>query len=158
MSAPWVDIAATFVGERETAGPNDSPFIRRMLASLQANWLLGQPWCGVFTAMCMQRAGLTYPKDYYRARAWEQWGSALARPCYGCVVVFTRTGGGHVGFVIGERADGMLMVLGGNQGDAVNVRAFDRARVTGYRWPLGRPLPEQFALPVVDGQKSTGEA
>jgi hypothetical protein len=38
------------------------------------------------------------------------------------------------------------MVLGGNQGNAVTVAPFDRARVLGYRWPpgftvLGGPMP-----------------
>jgi hypothetical protein len=28
------------------------------------------------------------------------------------------------------------MVLGGNQSDAINIRAFPLDRVTGYRWPV----------------------
>ena len=28
------------------------------------------PWCGTFAAMCVADAGLTPPKDWYRATAW----------------------------------------------------------------------------------------
>jgi surface antigen len=59
----------------------------------------------------------------------------LAEPAYGCIVTFTRKGGGHVGFVVGATADGKLLVLGGNQGNTVSIAAFDHARVTGYFWP-----------------------
>jgi hypothetical protein len=48
--------------------------------------------------------------------------------------------------VVGNDEAGRLMVLGGNQGNAVTVAPFDRARVLGYRWPsgftvLGCPMP-----------------
>ncbi len=36
---------------------------------------------------------------------------------------------------------GNLLVLGGNQGDEVNIREFPLTRVTGYRWPLNEPMP-----------------
>ena len=40
-------------------------------------------------------------------------------------------------------------MLGGNQGDAVNVKAFPLSRMTGYRWPEGEPVPAGD-LPVGD--------
>jgi hypothetical protein len=66
----------------------------------------------------------------------------------GCIVVFTREGGGHVGFVVGQDQQGNLLVLGGNQGDAVNVKAFPLARVSGYRWP-SELVPSTEPLPVM---------
>nr|WP_303803578.1 hypothetical protein [Snodgrassella alvi] len=36
----------------------------------------------------------------------------LYKPAYGCIVTFTRKGGGHVGFVVGKDTRGNLMVLG----------------------------------------------
>ena len=41
---------------------------------------------------------------------------------------------GHVAFYLGATAD-KLFLLGGNQGDAVTVAAFDKARLLGFRWP-----------------------
>ena len=159
MSEPtWLTAARVDIGQRETLGPNDSPFIRRMLEKLGAKWLLGQPWCGGAVASWMQAAGCEIPKHWYRARAWADWGQHLDRPVLGCVVVFARTGGGHVGLVTGENVAGRLLVLGGNQGDAVNIRAFPRDRVLAYRWPPGRELPRFFELARGDAAATTTEA
>jgi hypothetical protein len=67
---------------------------------------------------------------------------------------------GHVGFVAGQDRAGNLMVLGGNQGDAVSIKPFARGRVLGFRWPADEPLPEAAALPVLtsSGALSRNEA
>jgi uncharacterized protein (TIGR02594 family) len=154
----WLSEARRDLGQRETLGPNDSPWIRRMLERLGAKWLLGQPWCGGAVAEWMQACAVDIPKHWYRARAWADWGQHLERPAHGCVVVFERQGGGHVGLVVGEDLSGRLLVLGGNQGDAVNVRAFPRARVLAYRWPPGRDLPMYMQLALGSASATTGEA
>ena len=154
----WLAAARADIGQRETLGPNDSPWIRRMLEKLGSSWLLGQPWCGGAVAAWMKAAGCEIPQHWYRARAWSDWGQPLDRPANGCVVTFSRSGGGHVGLVVGEDAAGNLLVLGGNQGDAVNIRAFQRARVLAYRWPPGRDLPRYMELAKASALATTGEA
>lgn len=120
--------------------------------------------CGVFTAHCMRIAGLTIPKTWMRAKDWSNgWGVKLAQPIYGCVVVFERQGGGHVGFVIGQTKEGLLAVLGGNQANAVNVAKFPKDRVVGYYWPRDYALPANglFAplqIVTVAGDVSVNEA
>lgn len=94
------------------------------------------PWCSGFASAMMELAGVRSPRTD-GAKNWLGWGTELKEPCDGCVVVFTRTGGGHVGIVVGEDDNGNLLVLGGNQGNAVNVKSFNRSRVTGYRYPEG---------------------
>lgn len=161
IDPPWLAAARRDLGNAETLGPNDSPWIRRMWASLSGAWLLGQPWCGGAVASWMQQAGVAYPKAYYRARAWLDWGVDLTLPAVGCVVVFERVGGGHVGIVVGRDARGRLLVLGGNQGNAVSVAPFDLDRVAGYRWPAGRWAEHVAAdLPVlaIAGASSRNEA
>jgi uncharacterized protein (TIGR02594 family) len=154
----WLAAARADIGQRETLGPNDSPWIRTMLAKLGAKWLLGQPWCGGAVAKWVSDAGFVPVPKWWQARAWAAWGQPLDRPAHGCIVVFSRQGGGHVGFVVGEDAAGNLLVLGGNQGDAVNVRAFPRARVLAYRWPPGRELPRFVELAKGSAAATTGEA
>jgi uncharacterized protein (TIGR02594 family) len=137
MSEPlWLLAARADIGQRESLGPNDSPWLRKVLGKLGAAWLLGQPWCGGAVAYWMEAVGIKPAKNWFRAKAWLDWGVPLNLPALGCVVVFERKGGGHVGLVVGETPDGRLMVLGGNQGDAVNVAPFYRGRVLGYRWPV----------------------
>lgn len=141
--ANWVAIARTFIGLREIKGPKHSPAIQKWLARLNAWWRDDEtPWCGTFCAEVMSQAGIEPPKAWYRALAWADWGSALHRPLYGCIVVFSRAGGGHVGIVVGQDAVGNLQVLGGNQGDAVSIATFKRDRVVAYRWPTGAPLSD----------------
>ena len=79
-----------------------------------------------------------------RASAWGDWGRELLGPRPGCVLVFTRKGGGHVGLYVGEDRT-HFHVLGGNQGNAVNVMRLEKSRLAkgGMRWPYGEPLPAQ---------------
>jgi len=163
MNEPlWLTAARLDIGQRETLGQNDSPWLRRMLDKLGAKWLLGQPWCGSVLAAWMRAAGCEPAKSWFRARAWLDWGVPIESPVLGCVVVFERTGGGHVGLVVGEARDGRLMVLGGNQSNSVNIAPFDRARVLGYRWPAetDNMLNTGQRLPMLQasGASSSNEA
>lgn len=122
------------------------------------------PWCAGFVAACLARAGLgvRIPKSFPMARSWAKAGTALSKPAYGCVVVFSRDGGGHVGFVVGKDKAGNLMVLGGNQSNQVCIKPFSKARVLAYRWcgKTGAPAEGRYDLPVLssDGKVSTNEA
>jgi uncharacterized protein (TIGR02594 family) len=161
MTEPqWLTEARKHVGLRELPGAPTAPTIQRWLSSLGAWWRDDEtPWCGVAVAAWMQAAGVApLPRHWMRARAWAEWGTRLDRPMHGCVVVFERQGGGHVGLVVGQDAQGRLLVLGGNQGDAVNVRAFPRERVLAYCWPPGRDVPPLAELARGDAAVSTSEA
>lgn len=157
----WVREARLDIGQTERLGPNDSDWIRRMWAAVRGTWLLGQPWCGGAVALWMQRAGLPFPKDYFRAKAWLSWGRTLLEPRVGAVAIFEREGGGHVGLVVGEDTRGRLMILGGNQSNRISIAPFDKARLAGLRWPHGPELPARGAglpITVASGSASTNEA
>lgn len=161
MSAPWLDIAKRYIGTTEAPGTQHNPVIIRWLVALGAWWRDDEtPWCGTFVAAVLKEFGMQPARAWYRAKAWLEWGSPIGVPLVGAVVVFERQGGGHVGFVVGKTPAGHLLVLGGNQGNAVNVRAFDPARAIGYRWPSGQPLPIPRPLPVITSTAtlSTNEA
>lgn len=160
ISFPWMVEAAKHVGLKEIPGKENNPTIINWLKSLRAWWSEDEtPWCGTFAAHCMQVAGIPLPKHWYRAKDWANWGSRLVTPIYGCVVVFERKGGGHVGFVLGVDSKGRLLVIGGNQGNQVSVMPFDRARVVGFFWPPGVVF-EPVSLPVLHSaaDSSTNEA
>lgn len=136
---PWLDIARRYIGLTEIPGKQHQPVILRWLRELRAWWAEDEtPWCGTFTAAVMREAGVELPRHWYRARAWLDWGVPLMDPAPGCVVVYERGGGGHVGLVVGRDPAGRWLTLGGNQGNRVSVAPFDPQRVLGFRWPHER--------------------
>lgn len=147
----WLDEAQSFIGLREVKGQQHAAEILKFWKDIKRGGIKDDetPWCAAFVGAMLERAGVQSTR-FESARSYETWGVKLAQPVRGCVVVFSRDGGGHVGFVVGQDKAGNLLVLGGNQSDAVNVRAFPRSRVTAYRWPAGLPLPAAN-LPVLAG-------
>lgn len=173
MKPLWMVYAEGYLGQKEIPGPGASAWIRAMWLGLRGgSWFwtsIGKaddgkvPWCGAFVAHCFQNCHMEYAQRYASARAWLEWGTALTGPAVGAVVVFSRDGGGHVGFVHGRDTKGRLLVLGGNQGDAVSIGPFDLKRVLGYRWPEDvalQPLVGLDTLPVyaAAGAASANEA
>lgn len=153
MNEPlWLALARRDLDIEETPGKETTPAIRRWLIALGAWWRDDEtPWCGVACAHWMKEAGAPIPKQYYRARSWLDWGTALTHPALGCVVVFDRRGGGHVGLVVGRNAVDNLLVIGGNQANKVSIASFSPDRVLGYRWPLLDLASLSDALPTFLG-------
>ena len=158
----WLTEARRQIGVDEIKGPKHNGTILGWLKVLGAWWADDETaWCGVFVANCMRVARVPLPKTWMRAKEWLTWGVAVAAPCVGAVVVFSRDGGGHVGFVVGKDSRGNLMVLGGNQGDMVKISPFAMSRVTGYRVPADYKIPPpNLQLPILasDGKLSNNEA
>jgi len=97
------------------------------------------PWCGDYAETAVKKSLPDEPftgalgKKPYWARNWLEFGIPV-NPVYGAVIVFSRGKGGHVGFVVGED-DTDYYVLGGNQGDSVNIVRIEKNRFLGSRWP-----------------------
>lgn len=164
----WLAEARRLIGVRETPGAANTPAIMGWGNRLGAK-VLGiaygadsVPWCGLFAAWCVHVAGFSPPPIAIRAKAWASWGGPVSllatRPPLGAIAVFERQGGGHVGFVASAFPDGSLNILGGNQGDAVNIRRFPRDRLIALRWPKGAPMEDSVAWATTPGVKTTGEA
>jgi uncharacterized protein (TIGR02594 family) len=135
----WLRRARQEIGVREIVGSRHS---RRVLSY----WELAKlsftddetPWCAGYVAAMLEDCDIRSPRSGM-ARSFQRWGKELSKPIPGCIVVFWRgsKGGssGHVGFVTGRDQASNLMVLGGNQGNAVNIKPFLTSRVLSYRWP-----------------------
>jgi uncharacterized protein (TIGR02594 family) len=77
------------------------------------------------------------------ARSWLGWDQELTAPRRGCIVVLSRGSNaqqGHVGFYHEDAGD-RILVLGGNQGNRVNISSFLKAGVLSYRWPREAQVP-----------------
>lgn len=158
MIPAWLVEAKKHLGAKEIPGVNHNPMILSMWKAIKRGGIKTDevPWCAAFVGFCLESVDIVSSR-FESAKSYLDWGRVQTTPCVGSIVVFTRDGGGHVGFVVGKTASGQLLVLGGNQGNEVNVRAFPLDRVSGYRWPLG--VPETTgALPTGSALATGGEA
>lgn len=106
------------------------------------------PWCGLFAAFVTFKAGKAVVKDPLWALNWGGFGDPVAKrdaggklasvngrqASLGDVLVYKRTGGGHVNFYIGETKT-HFVGLGGNQSDQVNIKAIPKAQCVAVRRP-----------------------
>lgn len=136
--ARWLKAAWREFGQAERAGNSHNP---RIVAFYRD---VGHPdvvrdevaWCAAFCGACLERSGVRSTRSLL-ARSYLKWGVALTEPRVGCIAVFSRgsdPGQGHVGFWLGE-TDDAVVVLGGNQSNAVSVARYPRSRLLGLRWP-----------------------
>ena len=136
----WVQIALAEQGQAELAGAQHNPRIVEYHATTGFRAKDDEtPWCASFVGWCLEQAELRSAASA-AARSYETWGVPLEKPVLGAVVTFTRQGGGHVGFYMGERG-GKWLILGGNQSNRVSIALYDPARMTSIRWPADTPPP-----------------
>lgn len=95
-------------------------------------------WCAAFVNWCLSQAG-TPRLGYATAISWLNFGTPVVHPVPGCVTVVkpsksTGSTTGHVAFFV-RREGARIVLLGGNQGDAVSEVGFRESSVLGYRWP-----------------------
>lgn len=172
---PWIEKARKYIGLKEVKGSKHNPAIIKMLDEMgsfsneaRAWWREDEtPWCGLFVGYIMGISGRFVVKEWYRAKEWSSHlMTKISGPAYGSIAVLSRHGGGHVGFVVGTNARGQILLLGGNQGDMVQISAFDPSRIDGYYWPSrwidgsparSVPAPSRYELPVLrsDGEPVT---
>ena len=144
----WVEIA---LGEKaknvtERPGGEHDPEILKYLASTtigsDPRFLRDEtPWCSAFVNWCVTQSGLT-GTDSAKARSWHDggWGRQIDTPAKGCIVVLWREAPdhpdrlGHVGF-LDRVEDDTLFLLGGNQGNTINVTPYPRSRLLSFRLP-----------------------
>ena len=146
------ELAGRFIGVKETPGAVSNPAVLAMLR-LDNAWPEGDDvaWCSAFVNYPCHLLRLPRSKNL-AARSWLQVGTPVTllqaeaafdvvilgrgvRPHPGPEVIAAP---GHVGFFSGLEADrGRVLVLGGNQGDAVTIAGFPIADVLGVRRLFG---------------------
>lgn len=154
----WLQIARAGIGQKEIPGPRHNAWILRLWVAIKRRGIKDDDtaWCSPFVGAAFEACGIVSTR-FESAKSWLDWGQKLAEPVLGCVVVFSRAGGGHVGFVVGQSAKGIL-VLGGNQDNEVSIAEFRRDRIVGYRWPKGVPVPDFQQLALGSASQTKSEA
>jgi uncharacterized protein (TIGR02594 family) len=91
-------------------------------------------WCSAFVNWVAMKAGYHFTGKL-NARSWLDIGTPTTTPEQGDVVILKRANdpqSGHVGFFINQDAYYIYM-LGGNQGNQVNITPFHKDNLLGYR-------------------------
>jgi len=134
----WYKIAIAELGVKEIPGEKDNPRITEYLSSVfdyaQHDEM---PWCSAFVSWVMTKAGYESTHSAL-ARSWLSYGRAVTKPERGDIIILERGSHpwqGHVGFFDGL-INNQYNILGGNQGNAVSYRVFDKSRLLGIRRPL----------------------
>jgi uncharacterized protein (TIGR02594 family) len=139
-------LAERFVGVKETAGGATTPVILAML-QLDQSWPEGDevPWCSAFANWIAWLLRLPRSKSL-RARSWLGVGKPIgieeARAENDVVILKRRPedpgpedleAPGHVGFFAARLEGGSVLIMGGNQGDAVRICPYREDLVLGVR-------------------------
>lgn len=124
-------------GTKAIAGALHAPEILKYFSEIGAAWVKDDEtaWCAAFVNWCLKSAKLKF-SGALNARSFLTYGSATLTPKLGDIVVLWRINRdgpyGHVGFFVAQTHD-RVYILGGNQGDAVNISAYDKTFLLGYR-------------------------
>jgi uncharacterized protein (TIGR02594 family) len=154
--------AVELYGVTETVGTKHNPVIMGWAkeVNLEKTYTADEiPWCGLYMAVVMQRAGRPIVDKPLWALNWNNFGVRVTNPMLGDVLTFTRNGGGHVGLYVGEDATA-YHVLGGNQGNQVSVTRIAKSRLSQARRPEYNSQPTNIRTIQLasNGALSTNEA
>ncbi len=154
--------AIKLVGVKEIAGPKHEKAIMDWAKVLGLkNYTADETaWCGLFVAITVHRAGYTVVKEPLWADNWKHFGTEQHVAMIGDILTFTRPGGNHVAYYVGEDDD-CYHVLGGNQSNKVGFIRMDKDRLTHIRrcpWAIAQPqgVTQKFLTP--EGEISENEA
>ena len=103
MKPAWIIEAEKYIGLKEIKGPEHNPEILQWWKDIKRGGIQQDsvPWCSAFVGAMLERSGIKSSR-FEGALSYLEWGMDITAPAYGCVVVFSRSVGGHVGFVVGD--------------------------------------------------------
>ncbi len=139
----WLDIALEDVGTSEIAGASS-----HNQTIVDYFRVAGRPditndetaWCAAFAHACLARAEIEVDVPAEKkllAREFEHVGTPIDTPRRGAIAIFSRgnsSWSGHVAFVLGQTAT-HLIVIGGNQSNAVTIAHYPKSKLLALRWP-----------------------
>lgn len=134
-----VSIALRFYGLKEVPGPGSNPtilgWIKEMFPSATDDSAVA--WCAIFINVMAKISGYEHTNSGM-AKSFLKIGLEIPFEDrqLGDIAVFHRGSNpalGHVAIYLNDYNDSMIRVLGGNQDDAVNIRAYAKTRIAGFR-------------------------
>lgn len=151
-------------GVHEFEGSANNPVIMGWAKELGISWYTADatPWCGLEMGIVAKRAGHPFdPNKILSALAWATFGQHVDtdKAMFGDILIFRRTGGGHVGLYIGEDSEA-FHVGGGNQSDQSDIARIAKGRLYAVRRPNYDIQPPNVRKIILSssGQLSQNEA
>lgn len=129
--------ALTQYGVKEIVGEIDNVQVLRYFMVSGHSWVKNDElaWCSAFVNWCA-REEFYESTGKLNARSWLDVGHIVKTPEIGDLVILWRKEKngpyGHIGFYINE-VNGFIYILGGNQSNMVNISAYHKNRLLGYR-------------------------
>jgi uncharacterized protein (TIGR02594 family) len=131
------DIALSQYGTKGISGKTHNPEVVRYFKDSGHAWVVDDEtaWCAAFLNWCLKKG--EYPDNgALNARSFLTYGKPTTKPEVGDIVVLWRISRdgpyGHVGFFVRATKD-VVYILGGNQSNEVNIKAFPIDQLLGYR-------------------------
>ena len=136
--APWLRVARAEIGVRGFAAGSSNPRITEYHAGTNIGGYDDKAnWCSSFVQWTLAQAGIAGTGSAL-ARSWLAWGESRDEPRVGCIAVLWRddpqSWRGHVGLFLRFEGDDVVL-LGGNQLEAVREHRYPRSQVLAWRWP-----------------------
>lgn len=132
-----IQVALTQFGIKEIVGREHNPIVVNYFNEIGHSWVKDDEtaWCSAFANWVALKANASM-SNKLNARSWLNVGEEVKEAQQGDVVVFWRESKnswkGHVAFYVNE-TENFINVIGGNQSNGVNIKAYPKARLLGYR-------------------------
>lgn len=129
--------ALPYYGLKEIKGAEHNAQVVEFFHEIGHEWVQDDEtaWCAAFVGAVLKRAGYEHTGKL-NARSYLDIGWEPTVPEPGDLVILWRNDPnswqGHVGFWVNEDEQ-HVHLLGGNQSNQVNIAAYDRGRILGYR-------------------------
>jgi uncharacterized protein (TIGR02594 family) len=147
----WLQLARADLGVCEAPGAKTNPTIARYYADAGHPEITDDEvsWCAASVGSWLKRAGLPIPprSASLMAMSYEAYGTPLVTFQPGCVCVFYRTAKRqkdwrrHVAIGLRETKT-HIVVIGGNQGNAVSEQRYAKRDLVTMRWPVAATVRE----------------
>ena len=132
-----ISVALGEYGVKEIIGKKHNPRVLKYFKEIGHDWVKDDEtaWCSAFANWVAKQANCKM-SNKLNARSWLNIGIKTDCPKIGDIVVFWRESHnswkGHVGFFVRE-TNNYIYVLGGNQRNQVNIKAYPKKRLLEYR-------------------------
>lgn len=165
-----LEAALKYNGLKEIPGQGSSPIIMQMAKYIGVDDIYKNDdvsWCALFVNNAIKEAGKPLPDpkgdkwNLLRAHYMTNWGTPvmIGQEKLGDVLIFSRPGGGHVGFYIAESKK-TFHVYGGNQANKAGFTEIAKSRLIATRnlYAVGPPESAKKYLIDSSGVISANEA